>query len=193
MLQSFFLLAQPNCQLTISGVVLDTDTHEPLLYTNIVVVELNKVAIANDNGQYTIDSLCAGTYTLTCSHLGCETVSQILHLTQNTTLNFNLPHATNTLHEVVIKSERTNAPISQVRNELNKRQLDEVKGKSLGERLWLILMALAPTNRANYCKTSYQWLAQPTNTYHEQWRKTRRSNSGEQNMPPKLTHLPPAN
>lgn len=135
LLQSFFLLAQPNCQLTISGVVLDTDTHEPLLYTNIVVVELNKVAIANDNGQYTINNLCPGTYTLTCSHLGCETVSQILHLTQNTTFNFNLPHATNVLHEVVIKSERTNAPISQVRNELNKRQLDEVKGKSLGEAL----------------------------------------------------------
>ena len=57
LLQSFFLLAQPNCQLTISGVVLDTDTHEPLLYTNIVVVELNKVAIANDNGQYTINNL----------------------------------------------------------------------------------------------------------------------------------------
>lgn len=135
LLQTCFLMAQPNCQLSISGVVLDTDTHEPLLYANIVLVEINRVAVANDNGQYTIDSLCAGTYTLTCSHLGCETVSQTLYLTQNTTFNFNLPHATNVLHEVVIKSERTNAPISQVRNELNKRQLDEVKGKSLGEAL----------------------------------------------------------
>lgn len=134
-LQSCFLLAQPNCSLFISGIVLDTDAHEPLLYSNIVIKELNKVAIANEQGHFLFSNLCAGTYTLSCSYMGYQSVEYVLHLTQNTHHNFELPHATNILPSVTIKTDRANASVTQVCDELNKQQMEQVKGKTLGEAL----------------------------------------------------------
>src|SRR5688500_10944252 len=70
--QSFVLRAEKKdcCNITLSGRVIDSDINAPLEFASIYIKELKRGIISNDSGFYQISSLCAGVYTLECSHIG---------------------------------------------------------------------------------------------------------------------------
>jgi hypothetical protein len=58
---------------TIKGRVLDKETQEPLMYTNISVVGTNMGGITNENGGFILDNIPVGVRTLQFSYIGYET------------------------------------------------------------------------------------------------------------------------
>ncbi|MEE3225950.1 MAG: carboxypeptidase-like regulatory domain-containing protein, partial [Bacteroidota bacterium] len=89
---------------TLSGVITSAESNETLIGVNVIIPELNKGAVTNEYGFYSI-TLPEGTYTLQISFLGFENISQPLVLDANQKLNFSLNASTETLDEVVIEED----------------------------------------------------------------------------------------
>ncbi|MEC8884193.1 MAG: carboxypeptidase-like regulatory domain-containing protein, partial [Bacteroidota bacterium] len=89
---------------TLSGVITSAESNETLIGVNVIIPELNKGAVTNEYGFYSI-TLPEGTYTLQISFLGFENISQPLVLDANQKLNFSLNTSTETLDEVVIEED----------------------------------------------------------------------------------------
>ena len=77
-----------DCKLRISGQILHAETKEPMAFANVALKELSKGAIADENGQYVIENLCAGIYTIVCSRVGCDHAEHQVTLSENKSLNF---------------------------------------------------------------------------------------------------------
>src|SRR3989344_6600343 len=74
----FLLLANgfaQECNFTLLGKITDKDDGEPLEFTIVSVKEINFSTNSNDKGEFKIEKLCAGDYTLRIIHLGCADTS----------------------------------------------------------------------------------------------------------------------
>ncbi|HCQ76818.1 MAG TPA: hypothetical protein DIV44_08435, partial [Leeuwenhoekiella sp.] len=89
---------------TLSGIITSAESNETLIGVNVIIPELNKGAVTNEYGFYSI-TLPEGTYTLQISFLGFESISESLVLDANQKLNFSLNASTETLDEVVIEED----------------------------------------------------------------------------------------
>lgn len=123
-----------DCQLRLSGHVEDTDTREKLVGATVAIVELNRQLETDSTGDFVFDGLCAGNYTIRISHVHCQTVQQQIQLNKKRHYDFLLPHAKNTLSEVVVEARRETIS-GGFRQELSGRALEEAKGLSLSEAL----------------------------------------------------------
>ena len=123
---SFFGFTQN--QFTLSGSIYESEGQETLIGANVIFTELNTGTISNEYGFYSI-TLPKGTYSLTISYLGYNTVTEIIILNQNLTRNFSLSAATDTLDEIVLESdvERVNIKTSQMSvNALNANTIKQI-------------------------------------------------------------------
>ncbi len=93
---------------TISGTVMDTDG-QPLAGANVFISAISQGASANINGEYVIESVPAGTYTVDASFLGFKNESQQVTVTagQTATVNFRLTADAVLLDAVVVTGTRT--------------------------------------------------------------------------------------
>lgn len=123
------------CTAVFTGAVHDSTTHENLVYANVYVVEAAKGAVCNAKGFFKIDSLCDGVYTVKVSHIGCNTIEQKIKIKGNTDIHFHLPHSANNLDEVNVVAKKAEEQLTQTKDVLSGKQLDETKGQSLGEAL----------------------------------------------------------
>ncbi len=93
----------------IKGKVIDLQTGEPLIGANVLVVGTSLGAATDVNGDYTINFLDAGVYTVKATYLGYKTVT-ISNVRVNsdlaTELNFKLPATGVTVGEVQIVAQR---------------------------------------------------------------------------------------
>ena len=90
---------------TITGTVVDAQTGEPLPGVNVVVQGTQQGAATDDQGQYRISEVEAGTYTLQASFVGyVEQTREGIQVRANetTTVNFKLQEAESRLDEVVV-------------------------------------------------------------------------------------------
>ena len=131
---AFQVWSQPNCSLSISGQVIDLHDRSGLGFATIYINEIARGAVADEDGNYLVERLCAGTYTIVCAHLGCEKITKTVVLRQNTTLNFYPEHHTEALNEVEIDAKRTDLH-TQTSDGLSNDALEQTRGKSLAEAL----------------------------------------------------------
>jgi len=110
----FFLLLLPVMLFAgttgrIKGKVIDLQTGEPLIGANVLVVGTSFGAATDVNGDYTINFLDAGVYTVKATYLGYKTVT-ISNVRVNadlaTALDFKLPPTGVTVGEVQIVAQR---------------------------------------------------------------------------------------
>ena len=87
---------------TISGTITSAASNETLIGVNVIIPELNKGAVTNEYGFYSL-TLPEGNYTLQVSFIGFENIAQPLQLSENKKLNFSLNESTETLDEVIIQ------------------------------------------------------------------------------------------
>lgn len=90
---------------TLSGYIKDAKTGESIPGATILVVELEKGAISDANGFYTLEALPTNTFTLRVSFIGYETQSRfnvVIRSGGNPDLNFELKESTEELGEVVV-------------------------------------------------------------------------------------------
>ena len=127
-------MAQPSCPFRLSGHVEDADTKETLPGATVLLLELNREIITDEKGDFVFFNICEGTYTLRVTHISCDSVTQMVQLTKDRHLDIFMPHARNTLEEVVIAG-KTGTANTGFKQELSGRKLDEAKSVSISEAL----------------------------------------------------------
>lgn len=93
----------------ISGKVIDKQTGEPLIGANVIIVGSSFGAATNINGEYTINNVFAGNYTVKASFIGYQDVtvqSVVVNAGLTTRLNFELSSKEIATQEIVIVSQR---------------------------------------------------------------------------------------
>ena len=134
----FFLysIASSSQTFEISGSV--RGNNNALAYSNILIKEINKGAIADENGHFTIKNIPNGTYIIEATYTGYEPYNKrIIINSKDITVNFNLKEAA-LLDEVVITGtktfkRKTNSPV--IVNILNSQALNNVQACNLSDGL----------------------------------------------------------
>ncbi|MDP4828416.1 MAG: carboxypeptidase-like regulatory domain-containing protein, partial [Flavobacteriales bacterium] len=75
------------CQLVVSGRVVDDHDRQPLAYAHVYIKSLNIGSVADSTGYYELRGLCAGTYQIDVSYIGTILPSTEIELSSSTTLN----------------------------------------------------------------------------------------------------------
>ena len=129
-----YLNAQ-DCHIALRGHVTEADTKGPLAYATVFVKEIGKGAVTDENGWFSIPNLCEKTaYTVEISHVECAHFTQVVRLTENTEMDFQLVHDA-ILNEVLIQEKAVAPPPTQAENVVEKADLEATKGLNLGETL----------------------------------------------------------
>lgn len=118
----------------LSGHVEDADTKEKLAAATVRLVEIDTTVITDEKGDFVFNNLCQRDYTIIITHVDCEPVEQKISLAKDRHLDIFMPHARNTLSEVVVEG-KTGLPNTGLKQELSGRKLDETKGFSISEAL----------------------------------------------------------
>ena len=95
---------------TIQGRITDAD-QKPLSGVNVLIAQLNTGTQSNEQGDFNIENLSAGNYTLTISYLGFKTQTKQVSVQNDGVLtlgNIVLYEGNEILNEVVINGERQN-------------------------------------------------------------------------------------
>ncbi|HEX7049422.1 MAG TPA: TonB-dependent receptor [Longimicrobiales bacterium] len=89
---------------TVTGVVIDRDTRQPLGGAQVLVVGTNQGALTNDEGRFLIPGVAAGPVTVQVVLLGYESLTQTANVTAGgtVTLEFALATSVVTLDELVV-------------------------------------------------------------------------------------------
>nr|WP_297917056.1 carboxypeptidase-like regulatory domain-containing protein [uncultured Allomuricauda sp.] len=106
----FFLLLIPATlfsqnRFNISGVVRG-ESGDPIAFANVVLDKNNTYAVADENGRYLIQNVRRGSYVITVSSLGFETIKQNVELTSNLDLNFTLVENVEALDAVTVEGTK---------------------------------------------------------------------------------------
>ena len=123
-----------NCGHTLSGIVSDEATGEPIAYATIYSKELNSGAITDAKGLFKISPLCKGEYHLAISHIGCDTREIYLSVMGDTTITILMDHNSHLLHEVDISAEAGKSG-TQEDATLNKTNISQNADKNLANML----------------------------------------------------------
>ncbi|RYY57641.1 MAG: TonB-dependent receptor [Chitinophagaceae bacterium] len=123
-----------SCRIRFSGHVEDADTKEKLVGATVSLSGLSQQIITDDKGDFVFAGVCAGQYTLLITHVDCAPLEQAVTITRDRHADYFLPHALNTLGEVVVAG-RTGMASSGFKQDLSGRRLEETKGLSLAEAL----------------------------------------------------------
>ena len=123
------------CNYTLSGKVIDEHDKSPLLFATVYIQELDRGSVSDDRGNYTVENLCEGKYTIIVSHLGCDPITETIILTKSKKHNFYPEHHAEELKEFTFQEEARREETSVARKELSEQELNQSRGKSLGESL----------------------------------------------------------
>ena len=122
---------------SISGRV-ESNLGEPLPGVNVFIATLEKGAVTDFRGNYVIDELVAGTYTLSFSFIGFKSVSEVVEVSEaDVVLNVTLQQEVLESEEVVIATAREDALTVDARSVsiIEPEELEDVRGQTLGETL----------------------------------------------------------
>ncbi len=137
---SFLLLLIPilsfsqNCNLTLSGYLVDESTGLPLTNANILLEETQNGSSSDDNGYFEIGNICANSYHIRVSHVGCESFKQYISIEKNLILNLKLHHHTELIDEVVVHGEKHHNT-TQTNQTINKEEINLKGNKNLADIL----------------------------------------------------------
>lgn len=111
---------------TLSGIITDNNTTETLIGVNIIIPELKNGTVTNEYGFYSI-TLDEGTYKLQISYLGFKTITQILELNADKTLNFKLEESAERLNQIIITEDVEKLNIRKPQMSVNSLSIKTIK------------------------------------------------------------------
>lgn len=129
------VFTQSNCNLILSGSVVDTFDYDHLSFATIFLKEKNIGVATDDAGYFKIENLCPGNYTLVASHVGCESKTILLVLTSDTVIQVNMAHSDYLLNDIIIAEETPEYTGTLSSVAIDEKQLLRISGKPLGEML----------------------------------------------------------
>ena len=105
-----------DCDLTLSGKIVNMHDNAPLEAAVVQVEETNQNVVSAKDGTFVIDRLCAGKLTLVVSHMNCKDQIEYIDFVSSTSINILMDHHIEFLDEVIINTDQTNdvAPTTQL-------------------------------------------------------------------------------
>ena len=110
---------------SLSGVVKDKVTNEPLIGANVYVEGTSIGAATNNNGEYSITGLKEGSYVVKATYIGYNAFTDSLIVSgdnKNLSLNFNLNYTTIEGNEVVVTAQ-ARGQMDAINKQLNAKSL----------------------------------------------------------------------
>ena len=130
--------AQPNadCDLILSGKVIDEHDQSALSFATVYLMELQKGVVADEAGNYLVGNLCSGTYTIVVRHVSCQPDTLSMSLTKSTQQTLFLEHHSDALKDVVVTGQELQTSTnSDLEKSLDLGTIESFSGKSLGDAL----------------------------------------------------------
>ncbi len=127
-----------NCIYSLSGNVSDEHDRQPLAFATIYIEELKRGIVSDSLGNYRIEGICGGSYTVIASHIGCEPVTKKLNIQNHTIQNFSTEHHEEILETIKVTGKKDQQAGTTTKNTLKEVELEQMKGKTLGEALMKI-------------------------------------------------------
>lgn len=113
-------------KVTLSGIITDSKNNETLIGVNIYIPEIKSTTLTNEYGFYSV-TLPKGNYTLLISHIGFNTFTQNLTLTENRKINSALVENGEQLQEVIITTNKGEINIKSPEMSINKLSIAAIK------------------------------------------------------------------
>ena len=121
------ILANPEGNTGLRGLVTDSVTGQPLVAANVIPRETSRGATTDSSGRFTITNLRAGRYRLSVSYIGFARTDTLVHVHPGTTLHLRLSLTPESLsgNRVVVTANRTafDRKTAPSRMELSPREL----------------------------------------------------------------------
>lgn len=125
-----------SAQFSVSGKITDQQTGEALPGATISILNSPVKVIADNYGKYRLENLTGGSYTLTVSYIGYETIKKSLTLTANSVNDFALVNSTVLTEEVTVSGTRAAKNSPTTFTNLNKH---DIAKNNLGQDLPFLL------------------------------------------------------
>lgn len=127
------------CSETVEGSIEDFHDGSKLIGASIIVVGIEKFTQTNLNGNFRLDNICPGTYTLQVSHPECATKIVQITVPYNGKLTIKLEHHLEELDQVTVKgSAGIDHVTTQLENKISSDQLESLSYANLGDALKLL-------------------------------------------------------
>ncbi|MBU2928904.1 TonB-dependent receptor [Winogradskyella psychrotolerans] len=123
-----------NCDYIFLGEIKDFHDGTPIESATIHIIERDKYIVSDFDGKFKIENLCAGTLTLTMSHIGCETKTVSYTIENDISKIILLEHHLEELNEVTVSSNFKTEGTS-IEQSISKADLEKYTDKSLGDAL----------------------------------------------------------
>ena len=133
---AFLLPFVAAAQFSLSGKITDAQTGETLPGASIRIEKTLLKEASDASGNFRINNLKAGNYTLTISYIGYQQMQQSISITSNQTQNFALKRSTLQADEVFVRSTRTAQNSGFTYTNLSKKELAK---NNLGQDLPFLL------------------------------------------------------
>ncbi len=129
----YFIKAQ-DCTIQLSGKISDPHHELSLEFASVYIEETGQYGETDSSGNYQIHQICPGDYHLTIRHIGCETKSLFLRLTESKIVNIEMEHHAYYLQSVTVEDHK-NRNESSTQNTLKTIELFKDSGKPLSSIL----------------------------------------------------------
>lgn len=123
------------CDLSISGRVIDEHDRSPLAFAEVFIPAIGKGAVADVDGRFRIEGLCPGTYQVHVTHLGCEPLDRAVALEKSVELELFLEHHAQELKAAEVIARRPDENVGQPKEELGSGDMERHTGGTLAEML----------------------------------------------------------
>jgi iron complex outermembrane receptor protein len=123
------------CTISVKGKVMDMNSIDALEDVSIAVLETQRGVLTDAFGKFQLNGLCKGKITLSVSHIGCQTQILNFDLLRDTTIKIKLDHTEVELNEVQVTEAKKESHSTQQVGTLETKELEQLRGLSLGESL----------------------------------------------------------
>lgn len=124
--------SQAPCDIQLTGTVIDRNSGQELTYATVVLEEANKAGNTDEEGRFEFKALCQGQFTMSISHVGCNTEKYVFDLRRDTALTIYLSHSEESLDAVEISAFKESA-LELTRMEVRSADIEKGSGRQLAE------------------------------------------------------------
>jgi iron complex outermembrane receptor protein len=122
-----------NCNLSVTGFIIDENTNQPLEFVNVYNQETLDGTASNERGYFELKNICKGKYHFIFSHVSGERHSIFFNVEKDTVLYIEI-HALNTVLESVVISDKSNNSTQNTQT-LNHQHISDNSNQNLSNML----------------------------------------------------------
>ena len=121
----FYSASAQECDIRISGKIIDEHDQSGLSYATISIEETSQGSVCDENGSFELSNICPGNYHIVATHIGCEPARIFVKISGDTSINFFLEHHATQLEAVSLKGSRKRTTI-QNQHTIQKLEINEI-------------------------------------------------------------------